>query len=55
MQDSHTQVWVTVEGLQLFQQTPRCLLVHRITHLGAVYPHSNHAPPALCDHSLSRH
>lgn len=54
MQDSHVQVRVTVEGLQLLEQTPRRLLVHRITHLRAVYPHGNHAPPALCDHSLSR-
>lgn len=55
MQDSHIQLWVAVEGLQLLEETPRRLLVHRIANLRAVYPHGNQAPPALCDHRLSRH
>lgn len=53
MQDSHIQVWVSVKGLQLLQQTPRSLLVHRITSLRPVYRHSNHSPPSLGDHSLT--
>lgn len=47
MQDSNVHVWVTVECIQLLQQTPRSLLVHRITHLGPVYRHSNHGPLSL--------
>lgn len=54
MQNSHTQLRVAVEGLQLMEETPRRLLVHRIPSLWAVYPHGNQAPPALSDHRLSR-
>lgn len=54
VQDSHAQLRVAVEGLQLSEETPRRLLVHRIPSLWAVYPHGNQAPPALRDHRLSR-
>lgn len=47
VQNSHVQVRVAVKGLQLLQQTPRCLLVHRVTHLWAVYCHGNHGSPSL--------
>lgn len=47
IQDSHLQFWVPVKGLQLLQQTPRRLLVHRVSHPWAVYRHSKRGTRSL--------